>query len=218
MRFKDIEKSLKREQNQSSVPDVYMRVKKAPINKLLEGETPALAFQKQMAMRLLIGTAVIFMVAVIAFSAMWFSRSSALDLPDYYVSIVVERDDGEEARYGAVLHDDTGTVFITEESAAGETDKKHSLNECLQINDFIMINSTDKVSISIIGKDYRSAFLVASDMSVRLNEACGAATFITVNDRSAKIAWKDYIVGCGGIATSEDDFSKLMAAYLSLFD
>ena len=53
MKLKDIEKGLKSEQNSQQVPDVLQRAKKAPINRLLDGQTPLKAFDKQTAVRLL---------------------------------------------------------------------------------------------------------------------------------------------------------------------
>jgi len=220
MRFKDIEKRLRSEHDESRVPDVYMRVKKAPINKLLEGETPALAFQKQIAMKLLIGTAIIFIVAAIAVAALWFSKPTDLDLPDYYVSVTVERQTGRTESYGAVLREDSGTVLITEEYRSADMSDKHDFTECLQITDFILFKSDDKVSISIFGdaRNHRTAFLIASDMAVRLKEDCGAEAVISVNDAKAKADWATYILQCGGKATAEDGFWKLIAAYLNLFE
>lgn len=65
MKLKDIEKNLKKEQDCKSVPDVYARASKAPLNKLLTGETPARAFQKQVVMNLLIFVLIIFLVMAI---------------------------------------------------------------------------------------------------------------------------------------------------------
>lgn len=65
MKLRDIEKKLRREQESKTVPEVYARASKAPLNKLLSGETPARAFQKQLVMRLLVIVLALFLVAAI---------------------------------------------------------------------------------------------------------------------------------------------------------
>ncbi|MBQ3755092.1 MAG: hypothetical protein II867_02925 [Clostridia bacterium] len=69
MKIKDIEKNLKKEGEKVVVPDVYARVKKAPINRLLSD--PVHAFKRKMAMRMLTFSVIILLVVAISLSAIW---------------------------------------------------------------------------------------------------------------------------------------------------
>jgi len=102
MRLKDIEKKLRREQESKTVPEVYARASRAPLNKLLSGETPARAFQKQLVMRLLVIVLALFLVAAIGLSAMWLAPSNGGSTPDCYACITVSGDGGE-LRIGLIL-------------------------------------------------------------------------------------------------------------------
>ena len=70
MKLKDIEKSLKREHDGTQVPDVMKRAQKAPINKLLDGQRPLRAFDKQTAVRVLWIVMALAVTALLCFGAL----------------------------------------------------------------------------------------------------------------------------------------------------
>jgi len=150
MKIKDIEKNLKEEHNNTVVPDVYERVSKAPLNKLLSGETPARAFQKQLIMRLLVFVFVIFTVAAIGLSAMWLSPSNAAAEPDCYIAVTVSSDDGD-SRIGIVMSGGKNFLVMVEEERSGVYSDCPVVSYTSIISDFIEPKQGDKVSIELIG-------------------------------------------------------------------
>jgi hypothetical protein len=70
MKLSELEKRIKREGGSIKVPDVYKKVKHAPINRLLTGQTPVQAFKKRLTTLLLIFTLLILAVMSIALFAM----------------------------------------------------------------------------------------------------------------------------------------------------
>ena len=76
MKIRDIKNNLKNEHDEKSVPDVFSRAKKAPINRLLTGEEPLRAFDKTTAVRLLWIALALLLVCALAFSALAFACSS----------------------------------------------------------------------------------------------------------------------------------------------
>ena len=149
MRLKDIEKKLKREQESKTVPEVYARASRAPLNKLLSGETPARAFQKQLVIRLLVIVLALFLVAAIGLSAMWLAPSNGGSTPDCYACITVSGDGGE-LRIGLILRSGRNIVTAVEEVTSGKLNTKPIVSHSSQIKDFIKPNKGDKVRVSLI--------------------------------------------------------------------
>ena len=115
MKIKDIEKNLKKESEKVVVPDVYARVKRAPINRLLSD--PVHAFQRKMVNRMLFIAFAIVIVTVLALSAIWLMPSKAGEEEYGYVRVSV----GTQEAYGFVVNK-AGTVraSITEKSEGSD--------------------------------------------------------------------------------------------------
>ena len=115
MKIKDIESKLKNEQKSQNIPDVLQRAKKAPINRLLDGQTPLRAFDKQTAVRLLWCAMFLLVAAVLA---IW----AGVTIPDggqekaslAYVRVVVVSE-GETAEYGIVTEDFERVATLVQE-------------------------------------------------------------------------------------------------------
>ncbi len=219
MKLKDIEKNLKREQEGKSVPDVYTRVKKAPLNKLLTGETPARAFRKQLAVATLIFVLVLFFVAAIALTAMWLYRTDAKPEPDCYVRITVG-DGGEQLRLGVLMRPEIETVCIVTEAENGEVGKHPLITHSSQITDLISPKQGDKISVQVLCENTTRGYYVArtlvnflgaeyGEFSVEVSASC--------NDYFAKLEWVDYINVCGGDVKETNGVRELISAYVALF-
>lgn len=76
MKYKDLETKIRTEADGIDVPNVYSRVRKAPINSLLDGEAPRKAFRKRLAVMLLVLTLAIFAVMSLTLFAFAFRPRS----------------------------------------------------------------------------------------------------------------------------------------------
>lgn len=152
MKIRDIKNSLKNEQKQMGVPDVLARAKKAPINKLLEGQTPLRAFDKSFALRLLWIALVLLVTIVLCFAVFMLMPSGATKTTYGYVGITVES--GEKIdRYGVVVDEKSKVLVVVHES--GEMQDLPSAistsSESLEnaIKELYVANSTDKVFVCV---------------------------------------------------------------------
>lgn len=229
MKFKDIEKSLKREHDDKRVPDVCARAKKAPLNKLLTGETPIRAFQKRFAIMMLIFVLAIFVVIIVASAAMLFSTSDTDTSPDCYAVITVERriseiETGESVvcytRLGLIVRSEYDIVTIAAEVRNGEISATPFASYSSQINMFIRPKIDDKVSICVFCDDITRAYSVARNIANDIDEIYADVDFkvsAICNDYSKKDGWTAYIESCGGILHGDENVAQIIKVYMSLF-
>ncbi len=217
MRLKDIEKKLRREQESKTVPEVYARASRAPLNKLLSGETPARAFQKQLVMRLLVIVLALFLVAAIGLSAMWLAPSNGGSTPDCYACITVSGEGGE-LRIGLILRSGRNIVTAVEEVSSGKLNTKPIVSHSSQIKDFIKPNKGDKVRVSLISN---ASAALTEGMRFIVNELeyiYSGAEFDMITDANnaqTKTGVVEYITACGGrieVGASADEIIKTYAA------
>lgn len=115
MKLKDIEKSLKNEQKQMGVPDVLARSKKAPINRLLDGQTPLRAFNKPLASRLLWCALILLVTMIVCFAVYMLLPRQTQNVSYGYMSVTIETD-GSVDRYGIVTDSDLNVEIVVHES------------------------------------------------------------------------------------------------------
>lgn len=183
MKLKDIETKLKKEQESVAVPDILERVKKAPINKLLSGETPAQAFQKKLAVRLLVTTTVLLIAAIFCFAAMLLFTNNDAASSRYYISLRVEKD-GVSEEFGIVASEGLKGVSCIDY----QTGSRPSYRAIEALYD---LRSEDKVFISVIGEDSAKCAQLANALRNELSSAYGTfsqATTSTSVNSDAEIA------------------------------
>lgn len=173
MKIKDIESKLKREHESAKVPDMLSRVKKAPINKLLVGETPAQAFQKKLAVRLLVTTTALLIVAVFCFAAMLLFTERGEIGARYYISLRVEKD-GVVEEYGVVTSEGLASVSCIDYQSGNKISYR-------AIEAFYTLKSGDKVSISAIGEDPAKCSELVKSLRDELSSAYGAFSLASVS-------------------------------------
>lgn len=149
MNFREIEERLKKERDEVGVPNVFPRVKKAPINRLLS--SPSQAFQKQAAIRLLVFAFILFLAATIAMISM-FSMPVSVKNDATYLCLNIQNYDGQYT-YGLVIRGEKVEFACVETSP--ETAVQYSLNvngKSIEtaINEFYSAKTEDKISISVI--------------------------------------------------------------------
>ena len=226
MKIKDIEKKLRREQDGQAVPDVYTRVKKAPLNKLLLGETPIRAFRKNLATRLLAIACILFIVSAIALAAMWFTPSNIGAAPDCYASIALTRTadgtaEGAEdyCRIGVLMDAGGAVISITVELENGEpADGEMTVYSAL-ISDFISPKANDKVSIGVLCGNLSRGFERANKLADELRLLCDDGDLQVVsacNDYATKLHVAQFIKAHGGDADANQSNAELISAYSAL--
>lgn len=219
MKFKDIEKKLKREQEQKTIPDVYARVSQSPLNKLLLGETPARAFQKRAVMSLLLIVLVLFLGVAIGLSAMWLSPADTKGAPDCYVAVTVNSEAGD-MRLGLVMSGGRSIVKCVVEENNGAFNKQPIVSYKSRISDFISPKSGDKVSISILSTNSALIADCARFISNELETVYNGVSFTMSTDADSahiRADLTEYILACGGSAADGADNKTLIQAYADLF-
>ncbi len=195
MKIKDIKERLKKEHEGYDIPDMLPRVKRAPLNRLLSGETPAQAFRKELAVRLLVTATVLLIVAAIAFTAMILLPSHEKAKPYCYVSIEVQKE-GETLNFGLVFSGDGRIVLLADESGQeGATKMK-----IVSISQLYQYGSTDKTSVCVICEDSE---LARDRLKYVAGELEAAYAFAPSASLSRRIG-------------NEDDRARLSAIVLSL--
>lgn len=213
MKLKDIEKGLKNEQNSQKVPDVLQRAKKAPINRLLDGQTPLKAFDKQTAVRLLWCVMLLLVTAVLAIGAIALMPKGEREQVELcYVNIRIESE-GEITTYGMVVEDcETVAVFVLEkqnaEVVARDLQKKGDSVENA-INDVYQAKSGDKVSICVLCDGDAS---ILSTLVASVFEGDGIDVKTTVNTSQARADLKAFV---GNVEAN--DIDTLIDEYLAKF-
>lgn len=210
MRLKDIEGKLKSEHNSQTVPDVLQRAKKAPINKLLDGQTPLKAFDKHTAVRLLWCVMLLLVTAVLATFAIAMIPDGAKDeVAVCYVNVKVESG-GETVVYGIVVENyETVSVFAKErqnQTVIAQNLQKRGYSLESAINDVYEQKEGDRITICVLGKDVSADFAtVVKDMFSPL------AANTSVNDSSVLFELKDFL------GSDKTDVRSLIDEYVTKF-
>lgn len=176
MKLKDIEKNLKSEHSEKGVPDVYARVKKAPLNKLLDGETPIRAFQKQLVIRLLVIVLLLFTVVGICLGALWVTTPASPSLPQCTVTITVVGDSGVD-RYVVRVKNDYDIIGVTAEVLDGVELENPTSEVYPHISDFISPKAGDKVTVYVDSLDSTRSGKVAKRVENDIKNAYGNTPF-----------------------------------------
>ncbi len=151
MKLKDIEKSIRKEGDSVRVPDVFAKVRRAPINRLLTGETPIQAFEKKLATRLLGAVTVLILVIAICSAVIWASSPAEQGMGQGYVSVSVENG-GIESRYAFVLTPSGSVLYAVEETSDYDATELAPLTGKTPenaIRDLYQSKSGDKVTICV---------------------------------------------------------------------
>lgn len=224
MKFKDIEKNLKKESENIVVPDVYNSIKATPIHRLLTGETPIQAFKKELAIRVIIFSIVILIVAFFTFATMALLKPNTTVGPDSYVSFNV----AGEVKYSFVI-DYNGTVKLAvknKEAGVDKYEKQSSLTGMElknAINEVYVPDSTDDLQIYVLCakfdlSNYWCDYAQNSVVSLFINEP-GTAKISTLSTKDAEMI--EYInskvVDENNKVSGASDANTLIEAYLGLF-
>ena len=210
MRLKDIEGQLKNEHNSQAVPDVLQRAKKAPINKLLDGQAPLKAFDKHTAVRLLWCVMLLLVTAVLATFAIAMIPDGAKDeVAVCYVNLKVESN-GETVVYGIVVENyETVSVFVKErqnQTVIAQNLQKRGYSLESAINDVYEQKEGDRITICVLGKDVSADFAnVVKDMFSPY------AANTSVNDSTVILELKDFL------GSDETDVGALVDEYVTKF-
>ena len=210
MRLKDIEGKLKSEHNSQTVPDVLQRAKKAPINKLLDGQTPLKAFDKHTAVRLLWCVMLLLVTAVLATFAIAMIPDGANDeVAVCYVNVKVESN-GETVVYGIVVENyETVSVFVKErqnQTVIAQNLQKRGYSLKSAINDVYEQKEGDRITICVLGKDVSADFAnVVKDMFSPY------AANASVNDSVVIFELKDFL------GSDKTDVRSLIDEYVTKF-
>ena len=216
MKIKDIEKNLKKESEQVVVPDVYARVKRAPINRLLSD--PVHAFQRKMVNRMLFIAFAIAIVAVIALSAIWLMPTKPGEEEYGYVRVSV----GEDAVYVFVVNK-AGTVSasITEKSGGADALVRNedvvgkTVGEA--INALYSANPTDEVVVSAQFDNLNTASMIAVQVVGAIDTNGSAAKIESlICDTETKGALVAYLRAHGRAASESYTALELAKRYVSL--
>lgn len=222
MKIKDIKNSLKNEQKQMGVPDVLARAKKAPINKLLEGQTPLRAFDKSFALRLLWSALALLVTIVLCFAVFMLMPSGTTKTTYGYIGITVEG--GERIdRYGVVV-DENSKVLV----AVHESGEEHGLpsvintsNESLEsaLKELYTANSADKVLVCACCTLNEDAQNLLDDVNNIFNDLLeSAADEVTFEASLASDEDMSKLLEIvGGSATTDMSADEILKAYLDRF-
>ena len=216
MKIKDIEKNLKKESEKVVVPDVYARVKRAPINRLLSD--PVHAFQRKMVNRMLFIAFAIVIVTVLALSAIWLMPSKAGEEEYGYVRVSV----GTQEAYGFVVNK-AGTVraSITEKSEGSDVLTRNTavvdklISEA--ITELYLPKSSDEVVVSAQFDNYNTANAIAVQVVGAIDTKGEPAHIETlICDLETKVGLVDYLRAHGRGANVNYTALELAKRYVSL--
>lgn len=213
MKLKDIEKSLKKEHDGAKVPDVMRRAQKAPINRLLDGQRPLKAFDKQTAVRVLWIVMALAVTALLCFGALGIMGNGGGDKVNCaYVRVSIENG-GEITEYGIVIEGvQNVALFVLEKS--GSTMPMKDLQKggnSLQnaINDVYQCKSGDKVSICVVSSNEDST--LASDLKDAFSLEGNSVTVLAHNDENVLASLKEYA------KNESSDIDVVVCAYLEKY-
>lgn len=226
MNKKDIEKQLLNEHSSIKVPDVFPKVKKAPLNKLLTGETPLQVFKKQFAISMLALTTVIFIIATVALAALILSPvpNEIVQSSNSYVSIVVTKQDSSVTRYGFVV-DTKGDLIIAEKEEEGGVvvlERLEIKNNNIEdtIESVVLISMGDSILISTQNVNSQIAYNLKNNALSGIRSNSGSANFI-VNTTTNDTQTINYLVQLinsksNEHVSAEDNLGDLIGCYLSI--
>lgn len=213
MKLKDIEKSLKREHDGTQVPDVMKRAQKAPINKLLDGQRPLRAFDKQTAVRVLWIVMALAVTALLCFGALGIMGNGGGDkVSCAYVRVNVENG-GEITEYGIVidgvenvalfvLEKRNGVLIMQDENKSGYF-VKNAINEVYQVK------NGDKVSICVVGKNANT--ILEQDLKDAFSATGNEVEMLSANDSTVLSSLETYA------QTSEKDIDAIINTYIEKY-
>lgn len=213
MRIKDIEKSLKKEHDSSSVPDVLKRAQKAPINRLLDGQRPLRAFDKNTAVRVLWTVLALALAALICLGTLGImGGGDKAVLRCNYLHIRVENGD-ESVEFGIVVGEDDGVVLCVKEKEngvfVGQNLNKGGYTLQNAINDVYRSNTGDKVYVCAVGRGD------LTELAQLVEEIVGGSgntvVMLSQNDESVLASLKE------STQSDSNDASELVDAYLARY-
>ena len=213
MRIKDIEKSLKKEHDSSSVPDVLKRAQKAPINRLLDGQRPLRAFDKNTAVRVLWTVLALALAALICLGTLGImGDGDRAALYCNYLHVRVENGD-ESTEFGIVVGEDNGVVVCVKEKENGVF-VGQNLNKggyALQnaIDDVYRPNTGDKVYVCAIGRGDLTE--LAQLVGEIVDDADNTVVVLSQNDESVLASLKE------STQSDSSDAGELVDAYLARY-
>ncbi len=210
MKLKDIEKSLKKEHDGAKVPDVMRRAQKAPINKLLDGQRPLKAFDKQTAVRVLWIVMALAVTALLCFGALGIMGNGGGDkVSCAYVRVSVENG-GEITEYGIVIEGvQNVALFVLEKSGSTSPMKdlqKSGISLKNAITEVYQVKNGDKVSICVVSSNEDST--LASELKDAFSSDGNSVTVLSHNDESVLASLKEYA------QNESSDIDVVVCAYL----
>lgn len=222
MKLKDIEKTLKNEQKQMGVPDVLARSKKAPINRLLDGQTPLRAFNKPLASRLLWCAMILLVTTILCFAVFMLMPEKPQSVNYGYISVTIESG-ADVDRYGIVTDDELQVVIVVREMGNEEKISQvvNIANNSLDnaISGLYDTNSIDKVWICVYyasNESAQNAIDIAKNAFDELYEVENIEDVLTTSFGSEedKAIWVGII---GETASADMSVNELAEAYLDKF-
>lgn len=213
MKLKDIEKSLKKEHDGAKVPDVMRRAQKAPINRLLDGQRPLKAFDKQTAVRVLWLVMALAVTALLCFGALGIMGNGGGDkVPCAYVRVSVENG-GEITEYGIVIEGvQNVSLFVLEKSGSTSPMKdlqKSGISLKNAITEVYQVKNGDKVSICVVSSNDDST--LASDLKDAFSSVGNSVTVLSHNDENVLASLKEYA------KNESSDIDVVVCAYLEKY-
>ena len=212
MKLKDIEKSLKKEHDGAKVPDVMRRAQKAPINRLLDGQRPLKAFDKQTAVRVLWIVMALAVTALLCFGAHGnMSNGRGDKVSCAYVRVSVEND-GEITEYGIVIEGVQNVALFVLEKKDGvkmQDLQKSGISLKNAINEVYQVNNGDKVSICVVSSNEDST--LESDLKDAFSSVGNSVTVLSHNDENVLASLKEYA------KNESSDIDVVVCAYLEKY-
>lgn len=213
MRIKDIEKSLKKEHDSSSVPDVLKRAQKAPINRLLDGQRPLRAFDKNTAVRVLWTVLALALAALICLGTLGImGGGDKAVLRCNYLHIRVENGD-ESTEFGIVVGEDNDVVVCVKEKEngvfVGQNLNKGGYTLQNAIDDVYHPNTGDKVYVCAVGRGDLTE--LAQLVGEIIDDADNTVVVLSQNDESVLASLKE------STQSDSSDAGELVDAYLARY-
>lgn len=213
MKLKDIEKSLKKEHDGAKVPDVMRRAQKAPINRLLDGQRPLKAFDKQTAVRVLWIVMALAVTALLCFGALGIMGNGGGDkVPCAYVRVSVENG-GEITEYGIVIEGvQNVALFMLEKSGSTSPMKdlqKSGISLKNAITEVYQVKNGDKVSICVVSSNEDST--LESDLKDAFSSVGNSVTVLSHNYENVLASLKEYA------KNESSDIDVVVCAYLEKY-
>lgn len=213
MRIKDIEKSLKKEHDSSSVPDVLKRAQKAPINRLLDGQRPLRAFDKNTAVRVLWTVLALALAALICLGTLGImGDGDRAALYCNYLHVRVENGD-ESTEFGIVVGEDNGVVVCVKEKEngvfVGQNLNKGGYIIQNAIDDVYRPNTGDKVYVCAVGRGDLTE--LAQLVGEIIDDADNTVVVLSQNDASVLASLKE------STQSDSHDAGELVDAYLARY-